>query len=195
MTDEKAATTETGEAKTSPVPEKIVAFKFYYGRVFYNEQGQVLEEVGEFNSIEQSQMKVDKCQDALKGAWAFALVRTMKRDTYHSPEVWSNAVVFPDGTHRKISNIESAEAAQAGNQGKWLTIEQMNKAHNRIRLVPQTIMPFAGETVYLQKVRYDDIAALHEHLKDVETEVLFCQTKELVPVEAGLYAYMAITPK
>lgn len=191
MSEEETTTTE--ETGDEAVAEKQHPVKFYYGQVFFNENGQILEEVGEYNNIEVSKRKVEICAENLKGHWAFALVRTMTKMHVHSGEVWANAILYPDGTHRKVTGQDSADAAVSDHEGKWLTIEQMTTAHDKIRLVPQTIMPYAGDTVYLQRVRFDDLAALSDHLKDVKTEVLFCQTREPAPSEAGLYAYMAVT--
>jgi hypothetical protein len=198
MSEGSEGTTATDEAGDEASPEEAVAekmhpVKFYHGQVFFDENGRILEEVGEYNNIDSSKRKVEICANSLKGHWAFALVRTMTKMHPHSREEWANAILYPDGTHRKVTGQDSADAAASAHEGKWLTIEQMSTAHNQIRLVPQTIMPYGGDTVYLQRVKFDDLAALSDHLKDVKTEVLFCQTTELDPVEAGLYAYMAIT--
>ena len=122
-------------------------------------------------------------------------MRTMTKQHPHSPEKWENAIIFPNGHSVKISNESSLKEDIDSRKGEWLTIAKMKAANDKTRLVPQTIIPYGSQTVHLQLVRFESMAALHDHVKDVQTEVPFCQTNELPPVEAGLYAYMAIAPK
>lgn len=178
-------------------PQKVHPYNSYLGEVYYDFNGRVIEEVGQFRDHKESMRRIRKCRSFLAGKWAFSLVRTMVQPSKNQPEVWSNRVEFPNGDARPIKKGEMPkELNEEERSGQWITEDYLRKVfRGKLRVVQQTVMPYLTGSITLTKHHFANNNSIIEFLEGVDSELLFYDAAaagDLEPKEPGMHAYFAI---
>lgn len=171
------------------------AYQSYYGKVYYDIHGKPVEEVGD-TRVEQAKAKIVAADKALKGSWAYALIRKMKKMGVRSVEQWENVIQFPDGKFRDIAMGEVAPELQPGpTKGKWITIEMARRVYNDIRPAVGKRFPYGTGALICKLCHFDSMLSFQRHMEASRTPVfIFEPNDESAPNKDGLFVYMVVAP-
>lgn len=167
----------------------------YFGQVWYDQQGQAIAQTGHENRVE-AERRIKSVNDSTRGKWCFALVQTMGQET-GKPEVWENAVLFPDGKSRKLRPGElPVDPSRPQARGVWITLDAAKKVCDRVRAAPTTRFPWELGVLECRQQRFANMVEFEKWCEQVTTTLFICDLSHTEPpVEEGLYAYVAITPR
>jgi hypothetical protein len=168
--------------------------KVYFGQKWYNQQGDLIEHSGNANQ-EVAYRQMESITKALRGAWAFALVQTMRQEP-GQPEVWENAILYPDGTRRPLRQGETV--ATESPRGAWLTYADAKgvDTERRIRQAPAMRFPYLDLSLVCCIQSFPSMVEFEEWLRGQTTPVFVMNASEMeMPKAPGLHAYLAISPR
>jgi len=187
---------------TSPSSPLVQSSTTYIGQIFYNTQGNVIDETGHDNPVVADQ-RIKAMEKNLIGKWAFAVLKT-KRKTKNGAEELASAVLFPDGKSRKLVAGEvSIDAPKS--KGTWITQAAANKAladaksKVTVRLAVDVRFPWKTGSVNCRMERFPTMLAFEQWvaMKVQPTDFLFIvnpAANVLPPDEEGLFAWLAVVP-
>ena len=177
-----------------PLPKRYA--RTYFGQVWYDYQGAPIAQTGHENEVE-AKRRIKSVNDSVRGKWCFSVVQTMGQEL-NKPEVWENAVLFPDGKVRKLKQGEMPiEAGRPVPKGIWITGETAKKVCDRVRLVPKLRFPWEQGSMECTLKRFDNMVEFEKFCDTVTTTVFLCDlsTNTEPPLEDGLFAYVAVSAR